>query len=852
MKKLLACLAAAVMLAVGTNAAFEKVNTYNNNFSDVKDTNWFSENVKSAYELGFMNGKTETTFDPNGNVTVAEGITMAARVHSIYNGTEIKKTESTDGIFRIDFDEDGDFTPWLSTYEIDDGVLVLTPTGPNSRGVYDPGLFIENLDLKARNYDKIKIRMKRDALDNVDPTKARNEKVQIYFQTSNDVNVGSDRCATLNLKTAVGEDKLTEWFEIELPLSTNTLWKDTITRFRIDPTDNNGVYYFDYIELSKNPDNTKEKWYDIYVDYALENKIIEKNEFKSEDYTRNITRAEMCELLASALPEEYFAPINNVTAIPDLDKNDKYADIILMLYRAGVVLGSDAEGTFNASSDIKRSEVAAIINRVALPENRVEGEIIVEWDGMYYTHDLEFDDPDMLSELYTGSSYLEIKDGHLIIVPEERDPNKPPRFDPKVGKLNTSIRADEFRTLKVRMKMELEGEVTSLKGEFYFTPEGVDGFNETNALKPDFGSNYYVDAAGWRVYTFFLGENETWKGNITGFRFDPSNNAGTYTIDYIRFVRDDSTRVITDEELANDYISRELFPDEGFENGFVVYESNNQKSILGNWTYNEGTTPVWHLLPWWTNANTILDGEDKYSVTDSIGAKVITYNPEEKSITMRLNADKVYEGKAHVKGEKWPHILIEQFKYEDENYNKVSKADKELLDLGADKVYIEMDVKLNDFVDLDAENRAAGAQSFVQYNVYLYAAHKEIPDIHTYFGVNPFDSRGPKKKYSWVQDSVSIQMIYGVPTGEIFGGTENTFINDDGSFDIGEWKHIRFDITPHLENLCSVLTRDDTLGREVKREDLWLSGANIGFEIWGNYQAEMEIKNFNVICYDKK
>ena len=37
MKRILTVVLAAIMLAVGVNAAFEKVNTYNNDFSDVKD-----------------------------------------------------------------------------------------------------------------------------------------------------------------------------------------------------------------------------------------------------------------------------------------------------------------------------------------------------------------------------------------------------------------------------------------------------------------------------------------------------------------------------------------------------------------------------------------------------------------------------------------------------------------------------------------------------------------------------------------------------------------------------------------------------------------------------------------------
>ena len=104
MKKLLICVVVAAVLATGTFAAFEKVNTYNNDFSDVKETNWFYGNVKSAYELGFMNGKSEGKFDPNGNVTVAEGITMAARLHAIYNGTEVTEKKADVEEYRIEFD----------------------------------------------------------------------------------------------------------------------------------------------------------------------------------------------------------------------------------------------------------------------------------------------------------------------------------------------------------------------------------------------------------------------------------------------------------------------------------------------------------------------------------------------------------------------------------------------------------------------------------------------------------------------------------------------------------------------------------------------------------------------------
>lgn len=55
-------------------------------FSDVQETDWFADSVKSACELGLMNGYTNGTFQPNGSITLAEAVTIAARVRAVYRG----------------------------------------------------------------------------------------------------------------------------------------------------------------------------------------------------------------------------------------------------------------------------------------------------------------------------------------------------------------------------------------------------------------------------------------------------------------------------------------------------------------------------------------------------------------------------------------------------------------------------------------------------------------------------------------------------------------------------------------------------------------------------------------------
>ncbi len=64
---------------------FKTVNRYRaGQFTDVKASDWFADNVKSAYELGLMKGNSSATFAPNATITVAEAVTVAARVRDIY------------------------------------------------------------------------------------------------------------------------------------------------------------------------------------------------------------------------------------------------------------------------------------------------------------------------------------------------------------------------------------------------------------------------------------------------------------------------------------------------------------------------------------------------------------------------------------------------------------------------------------------------------------------------------------------------------------------------------------------------------------------------------------------------
>jgi len=87
-------------LDASSMANFVRVNSYRSGqFSDVNEELWFGYNrdrvIANVFEYGLMRGSSATTFNPSGNVTLAEAIAISARVHSIYTTGTANFTQSS-------------------------------------------------------------------------------------------------------------------------------------------------------------------------------------------------------------------------------------------------------------------------------------------------------------------------------------------------------------------------------------------------------------------------------------------------------------------------------------------------------------------------------------------------------------------------------------------------------------------------------------------------------------------------------------------------------------------------------------------------------------------------------------
>lgn len=122
------------------------------------------------------------------------------------------------------------------------------------------------------------------------------------------------------------------------------------------------------------PDTSAElgsPWYTYYINRAREYGILPQT-LEGVSVFRAATRAELAEILSRSLPEVELEPIHQVDALPDYTSQDLYWNGVITLYRAGVLMGDDEAGTFRPDSNIRRSELSAILTRMVRPEYRIQ------------------------------------------------------------------------------------------------------------------------------------------------------------------------------------------------------------------------------------------------------------------------------------------------------------------------------------------------------------------------------------------------------------------------------------------------------------------------------------------------
>ncbi|MBO5784246.1 MAG: hypothetical protein J6R33_04695, partial [Clostridia bacterium] len=193
----------------------------------------------------------------------------------------------------------------------------------------------------------------------------------------------------------------------------------------------------------------------------------------------------------------------------------------------------------------------------------------------------------------------------------------------------------------------------------------------------------------------------------------------------------------------------------------------------------------------------------------------------------------------------WPHLLINQ-QYVTYPVDKIKNS------AAADKIFVDLDMRVTDFKNTTNPN---GSNSCA-YLLFFYFTTDKAPGQKIWFGITLFNNVAvvDKRVPDWVPDSAARQYIFALPMAVVYDGLENSFIPEPDKVVWGdEWKHIRVDITDQISRCLEWANRDKAFGYGLKltKEDMYFGGCNIGFEIHGNYDCTVEVKNLDITSYNK-
>lgn len=110
---------------------------------------------------------------------------------------------------------------------------------------------------------------------------------------------------------------------------------------------------------------TSGAWYMPYYQYCINHSLIAAGQFDSSQLNQTASRFDMVAILDKAIPADRMTAVTDVPdgAIPDLNEDDAYGDLVYRWYRAGIVTG-DQKGQFNGTSSITRAETAVILCQI--------------------------------------------------------------------------------------------------------------------------------------------------------------------------------------------------------------------------------------------------------------------------------------------------------------------------------------------------------------------------------------------------------------------------------------------------------------------------------------------------------
>lgn len=340
MKRILGLILTAVFLSVLSTpcAAADTGRTYPG-FSDVAEGGASYEAIKLCYERGLMNGTSETTFSPQGTLSIAQLVVLAARLYDLQcggGGTVPNLPDLSQPCLRF---YDGDGNEFASfTVEETPAYNVMTER---------PYICISDDPDAPTLPDTCTLRVGYEGYNRVGSYEGVKESHESIPGTMSHGYVGTGYRF---------EDPKAGRFTTIPNAQYVELYKDAWWFPAVFYLGSEGVMSFDgeLLYRASGGNNGDDSGYDPAVRF-------------SKDNASRALFAWLVDRTAGELPA-----VHETVSVPDVSPDETQdADAILRLYRAGILTGVDTAGHFHGGGQLTRAQAAMMLARVLDPASRV-------------------------------------------------------------------------------------------------------------------------------------------------------------------------------------------------------------------------------------------------------------------------------------------------------------------------------------------------------------------------------------------------------------------------------------------------------------------------------------------------
>jgi hypothetical protein len=281
---------------------------------------------------------------------------------------------------------------------------------------------------------------------------------------------------------------------------------------------------------------------------------------------------------------------------------------------------------------------------------------------------------------------------------------------------------------------------------------------------------------------------------------------------------------------------RELIRDPGFRRGFTVLQPEPGKRIPAGVVrgYETASAPAWDLDQWSSRhplaigpPEQLADGSLRYSNV----AKTITLGSagsDRGDLDLAVKASAEYGTRVRQPGEPWVHLLVEQ------NIENPPA----LAELSAARLQVE--ARLNASQRLAAPGYSPGLHA-AQFQIFFSVQNlnRQSPGYGRYlwFGIPLYDDRHRVVPSHRAQDTGGTSMFIYTPSSDVFTAR---------SAHDREWITIDRDLLPLMREGLEYAWRQQFLKESQALADYRIAGMNIGWEVPGIFDVDMQIRRLSL------